>query len=289
MRKLVVVLIVILALVAARLAPSALAQETIRQAANTPSAPSDLLLPPRVERIATKATLLYWGMLEIEVLRIMGQTTDIAAYDGLGGKVRVLRYPLEPIPTKVTILDGRVAGVAVDIAVTDVRALPAYGRSVWIGMSRIAVLRIMGAPGEDRFYDKFGLRLEQMIFERHGHPDLSVFLIGERVAKKQIGRELPQDVFGVSLPLATNGPDRETDAQGAKHKANIGIGVRDVEAMFGAPRMSVPYSFKGRPAEYRIHETEPGGSFACFTFVDGVLVEFVDGGRLPLDLILNGG
>jgi hypothetical protein len=289
MRKLVVFLIVILAFVAARLVPSALAQETIRQAANTPSGPSDLLLPPRVASIATKATLLHWGMLEIEVLQIMGPTADIAAQEGLGGKVRVLRYPLEPIPTKVTILDGRVSGVAVDIAFTDDRALPAYGRALWIGMSRLAVLRIMGAPGEDRSYAQFGLRLEQMIFERQGHPDLSVFLIGERVAKKQVGRELPQDVLSVSLPLAPDGPDRETDAQGAKHKVNIGIGVRDVEAMFGAPRMSVPYSFKGQPAEYRIHETEPVGSFACFTFVDGVLVEFLDGGRVPLDLILNGG
>jgi hypothetical protein len=282
MRKLILVAIMIMTLTGARLIPSALAQRAS-------IAQSDPLLPPRVESIATKATLLHWGMPENEVLQIMRATADIATHEGLGGKVRVLRYPLEPIPTKITILDGRVSGVALDIAVTDERALPAYGRSVWIGMRRIAVLRIMGAPREDRSYDKFGLKLEQMIFERQGQPDLSVFLIGKRVAKKQVGRELPPDIFSVSLPLAPNGSDREIDAQGGKDKIKIGIGVRDVEAMFGAPRMSVPYSFKGRPAEYRIHETEPAGSFACFTFVDGVLVEFVDGGRVPLDQILGGG
>ena len=65
--------------------------------------------------------------------------------------------------------------------------------------------------------------------------------------------------------------------------------VRDARALFGAPKLLVPYSFKGRPAEYGIYEIGKGGSFGCFTFIDDVLIEFADGGRLPLDQILSGG
>jgi hypothetical protein len=58
--------------------------------------------------------------------------------------------------------------------------------------------------------------------------------------------------------------------------------------MFGEPKMRVLYSVKGRPAEYRIHETASNGQFACFTFIDEILVGFADGGRLSFDQ-LNGG
>jgi hypothetical protein len=289
MRALVAVaMIAVTCLVDGKLGSPITVRQPIGQARNSQG---DQLMPPRVERVATRAALLYWGTPEAEVERIMGARGDLSTLEGYGGKVRVLRYPFEPIPTKVTILDGRVSAVALDIAVSDERSLPAYGRSVWVGMHRIAVLRIMGAPAEGRSHNKFGLKLEHMIFERPGEPDLSVLLIDEWVVKKKVGRDLPPDIFSFSLPLALNDSDRQIgeDARSAKEKIRVGMGTRDVEAMFGAPRMSVPYSFKGQPAEYRIHETEPGGSFACFTFVDDVLVEFVDGGRVPLDQILGGG
>src|SRR5215469_9841581 len=51
----------------------------------------------------------------------------------------------------------------------------------------------------------------------------------------------------------------------------------------------VDYTFKGRPANYRIYQTDEDGSFGSFTFVDGVLIEFAAGSEIPLSQILNGG
>jgi hypothetical protein len=287
--QIAVPLIAVTSLLGGQLVSSVSAEQPVGHASNSQG---DLLMPPRVGRVATKAALLYWGMPEAEVERVMGSSAELGTSESYGVKVRVLRYPLEPIPAKVTILDGRVSGVELDIAITDERALPGYSRSVWVGMHRIAVLRMLGTPAEDSSRDKFGLMLEHMIFQRPGEPDLSVFLIDQRVAKKRVGRELPPEIFNLLLPSALNESDRQIDAQDtrpAKDNVRVGIGLRDVESMFGPPRMSVLYSFKGRPSEYRIHENGPGGSFACFTFVDGVLVGFVDGGRVPLDQILGGG
>lgn len=288
MRALVAVpLVAVMCLVVGKL--GSLAQPSIGHVMNSEG---DQLMPPRVERVATRAALLHWGMSEAEVERIMGPPAELRIYKSDGVRVRVLRYPLEPIPVKVTILDGGVSGVELDIAVTDERVLPSYSRSAWVGMHRTAVLRMLGAPAEDRSHSKFGFMLEHMIFERPGQPDLSIFLIDERVVKKKVGRDLPSDIFSFLLPLALNDSNRQIgqDARSPREKMRVGISTQDVDSMFGSPRMAVPYSFKGRPAEYRIHETGRGGSFTCFTFVDGVLVRFVDGGRVPpLDQILGGG
>jgi hypothetical protein len=45
---------------------------------------------------------------------------------------------------------------------------------------------------------------------------------------------------------------------------------------------------KGRLAEYAIYETGPGKSFGRFTFIDGIPIEFADGGKTPLSRVLDG-
>jgi hypothetical protein len=122
-----------------------------------------------------------------------------------------------------------------------------------------------------------------MIFERPGQPDVSIFLIGQRVVAKKVGRGLPTDIFGIALPL-------ETDAQGVepiRKRLSVGMRVHDLQALFGAPKLSVPYNFKGFRAEYAV--SGRGGSFGRFTFIDGVLCEFADGGRTLLREILGSG
>ena len=255
-------------------------------------APGDQLLPPRVEHIATKATLLYLGMPEDEVARTMGAPTADVGSDSDGVAVRVLRYTPEPIPIKVTLSDGKISAVALDIVGIDNSTSPAYGRPIWSGMHRTEVIRIMGAPVEDRLREGYGLKLEHMIFERPGLPDLSVFLTDERVVTKLAGRALPPDILSMSLPLAQNDAEGPTDSrsnQDGRRQVRAGMAKRDVQAMFGEPKMRVLYSVKGRPAEYRIHETASGtGRFACFTFIDDVLVGFADGGRFSLDQLSGG-
>jgi hypothetical protein len=112
------------------------------------------------------------------------------------------------------------------------------------------------------------------------------------VVTKRVGRSLPPDLFVLALPLPADPKDAETDAYGDacdNRQIQIGITARDVRALFGEPKLSVPSSFKGRPVEYALFETSPDGAFTRFTFIDSTLVEFDHGGRTPLGSILHGG
>jgi hypothetical protein len=181
--------------------------------------------------------------------------------------------------------------VTVDVAGIDNPALPDFSRAVWLGMGRTAVLQRLGAPAEDHVRDGYGMTVEQMIFERPGASDVSIFLIDARVVSKKIGRSFPADILGFALPLAPDPADNEIDdVADWKKERPIAVGMQDDELrmLLGAPKLRVGYSFKGRPAEYAIYETSPGKSFGRFNFIDGVLTEFADGGKTSLDRILDG-
>src|SRR5262249_41419616 len=178
----------------------------------------------------------------------------VETYDGDDGSVRVVSYSHEPIATKVTISDGKVSRVALDIADVDERAIPAYTGPTWPGMHRAAVLRMLGTPVEDRLHDGFGMTIEHMIFERPGQPDASIFLIGHRVVTKRVGRSLPPNLFVLALPLPADPKDAETDARDNR-QTQIGMAARDVRALFGEPKLSLSSNFKGRPVEYALFQT----------------------------------
>ena len=40
------------------------------------------------------------------------------------------------------------------------------------------MLRILGVPAADQLYDRFDMKLEHMVFEHLGQPDVSIFFIG---------------------------------------------------------------------------------------------------------------
>jgi len=288
-RHVYLLLLAMTSMLAANLVSPATAQES--PSVEVETSRHDILLPPRVDRVGVRASLLYWGMPGADVERVMGAPTELQAYDGPDGSVRVLNYPTEPIPATVSIFDGRVSGVRLDIARIDERGLPAYSRAVWLGMDRTTVLRILGVPAADQLHDRFDMKSEHMVFERPGHPDLSIFFIGDRVVNKKVGRDLPSGILGFALPVPHKATNEETDAlRAARSKRQIAIGmtIDEIQGLFGPPKHLVDYTFKGRPANYRIYQTDEDGSFGSFTFVDEILVEFAGGGRTPLSQVLDG-
>lgn len=253
--------------------------------------PGKALLPPRVDHLGVRATLLHWGMSAADVERIMGAPVQADSFVREDGKLRVLRYPAEPIAAVVTITDDRLSGVALDIAGIDDRTLPNFSRAAWLGMSRSVVLQMLGAPVEDRLRDGYGMTVEQMIFERPCEPDVSIFLVDGRVVTKQVGRSFPADILSFALPLAPDQGDdgiRDVADRPKERGVQVGMTASELQALFGAPKLHVDYKFKGRPAAYAIYETSPGKSFGRFTFIDGVLTEFADGGKTPLSQVLDG-
>ena len=268
---------------------AALAQKWIPGEEEPPQ--REALLPPRTDHLGVHATLLRWGMSTREVERIMGAPQQVSSYGSEGSNVRVLKYPAEPIGTTVTISDDRMSGVTLDIAGIDDPALPNFSRAAVLGMSHTGVVRMLGTPADDRFRGAYGMTVEQMIFERAGGPDVSVFLVNGRVATKKIGRSFPADILSFALPLLPEPADNEIDdiaGQPQQQSVQVGMTASRLPTLFGAPKLQVAYTFKGRPAEYAIYETSPGKSFGRFTSIDGVLTEFADGGHTPLSQVLDG-
>jgi hypothetical protein len=242
----------------------------------------DPLLPPRVDHIGIRATLVHSGMSAVGVERIMGKPTQVDVADDEDRSVRVLKFPTEPIATTITITEGKLSGVALDVAGIDDPELPNFSHAAWLGMSRTAVLQMLGTPAEDHLQDGYGMTVEQMIFERPCLPDVSVFLIDGHVAAKKVGRSFPADILSFALPLAPDPTDDEIDDLPDWTKERpiaVGIKASELQALFGTPKLHVDYRFKGRPAEYAIYEMSPGQSFGRFTFIDGVLTEFAGGGK----------
>ena len=250
------------------------------------------LLPPRIDHVGLRATLLHSGMSVVDVERIMGKPAQVDVADDEDRSVSVLKFPAEPIATTVTITDGALSGVTLDVAGVDDPALPNFSRAAWLGMSRTAVLQMLGAPAEDQLRDGYGMTVEQMIFERPCLPDVSIFLVDGRVAAKKVGRPFPLDILGFALPLPPEPADNEVDdvADWSKERQPIAVGMKESElqAQLGSPKLQVGYTFKGRHAEQAIYETKPGKSFGRFTFIDAVLTEFADGGNTPLSQVLDG-
>jgi hypothetical protein len=101
----------------------------------------------------------------------------------------------------------------------------------------------------------------------------------------------PSDILGFVLPLAPDRADEKSDDIAGRSKIQlIAVGMKESElrAQFGAPKLQVPYTFKGHAAEHAIYETNPGKSFGRFTLIEGVLVDFADGGNASLDQVLDG-
>jgi hypothetical protein len=243
-----------------------------------------------IAHVAARATLLHWGMSQADIAGVMGAPSQVGVADD-EGTVRVLRYSAEPIATTVTITDGKLSGVTLDVAGVDDPALPNFARAAWLGMNRATVLRILGMPAENRFRDCDTMNVEQMIFERPGGPDVSIFLIDGRVAAKKVGRSFPADILGFALPFAPDAADAKGDeAAEQSHKQLVAVGMKESElrAQFGAPELQLYYSFRGHAPEHAIYEMSPGKSFGRFTLIDGVVIEFADGGNTPLNEILDG-
>ena len=234
---------------------------------------------PGVDFVNIHASRVHLGMAAADVTRIMGQAAGTKTYLVADVEVRVLDYPAEPIATTVTLSNGKVSSVSLDIAGIDDRALPPFSRKASLGMQRDSVLKFLGAPSEDRHYTFSGIQVDQLVFARPGESDVSVFFVDARVVTKKVGRALPPDILRIVLPSS---PDA------AREEPMVGMTTRDVKALCGAEKFSVHGGYKDQPAEYAVYENRGGGSFTSFTFIGDVLTELSDLGGLPADDVFQG-
>src|SRR5262249_53710283 len=196
--------------------------------------------------------------------------SDVDVYTSRDVNVRVLDFSDELIPTKVTIVNETVSGVALDVARIDDRSLPSFSQAAWLGMSRAAVSKVLGTAKGELRHHFFNVALDQLIFERRGQPEVSVYLMDDRVVAKKAGRTVPDDILRVVLPSLRD----ETAEEENEQFVRIGMTAGQVRALYGAPKVLVNSTFKGQPVEHAVFETRAGKSFGRFTFIGGVLTEF---------------
>ena len=239
-------------------------------------------MPPKVDFSATPASQLYLGMTAQEVSRILGEPLRETVVVAEGTSVRRLEFS-GAIPAKVILTDGEVSHVTLDAFQVDKGDVPAFGRKAWPGMSESVVRRVLGAPTSILHQTLFGINVDQWVFSRDNEPTISIFFREDRVVAKTIGRDVPSDLFRINLPSPP-----QAESERPIPTPRVGMTASEVAAFYGAEEFRIDYVFNGQSASRVVFETRGKDAFASFTFVDGVVTEFEDLGRLPDDASFQG-
>jgi hypothetical protein len=237
---------------------------------------------PHVAFLATPANGLYPGMTAQEVTRVMGEAAKEKRFvvDG----IESLRLEFSgAIPTEVTLSDGKVASVAIDVFRTDKGELPAFSHKAWPGMASSAVRRMLGEPAEVLHHTFDSIDVDQWVYSHAGETCVSVFFRADRVVVRAVGREVPADLFVVDLPSPP-----EAKSEGPMPAPHLGMTASDMQEIYGEAKFRADYVFNGQPASRVVFETGAKGTFAGITFVDGVVTEFENLGRMSDEASFQG-
>jgi hypothetical protein len=151
------------------------------------------------------------------------------------------------------------------------------------GFASSAVRRALGEPAAVFRHTFYGISVDQWIYSRAGEGEASVFFRDERVIGKTVGRDVPAALFQVSLPLPP-----QSESEGPPRRPRVGMTAHDVRDLAGAPRFRVDYVRNGQPASREVYETRRHETVVAFTFVDGVMTEFENLGRMADDASFQG-
>jgi hypothetical protein len=239
-------------------------------------------LPPQVNFVATPASQLQLGMTADDVVRIVGKAarqTDVIVG---ATQIRKLVFT-SAIPSQVVLKDGKVSHVKLDAFRIQKDALPAFIQRAWPGLASSAVRRVLGEPSAVLHHKFFGIEVDQWIYSRAADIDVSVFFRDDRVIAKAASRDLRTDLFRVDLPSP---PDAEGESPMLAPR--LGTTRGEIEELYGAPFYRIDYVFNGQPASQVVYKVNEKGTFVGLTFVDGVVTELEDLGRMPEDPAFQG-
>ena len=246
---------------------------------------SEVPLPPHVSFVTTPASQLYLGMTADDVIGVMGQAASETNVTIGTTQIRKLNF-MGAIPGQVTLSDGKVMHVMLDVFRMEKDALTSPIRQAWLGFASSAVRRALGEPAAVFRHSFFGIEIDQWIYSRADHRDASVFFRDDRVIAMTVGRDVPAALFQVALPSPpqgeSEGPIREL------REPRVGMPAHDVREFNNAPRFRVDYVRNGQPASREVYESRSNETFVAFTFVDGVMTEFENLGWMPDDASFQG-
>jgi hypothetical protein len=226
-----------------------------------------------IERVTIKASQLYQGMTQAEVEKIMGKPTDIKTFPNPDFKLEILNYLREPIITKVSLIDGRMTGLTTQAKiVTDKSNIPPFARAVEIGMSRKALVKLLGKPFRSELSEVSSIAFERLTFRTKDNQQQATILMKdgfvEAVNKKF---EYSPQILSVVLPKEPSMPQNTSEAQ----RIRIGMNPDQVASVFGKPSQvqASPLLDEQQVTDW-VYSSLKTNASTRFTFTNGVLTRF---------------
>jgi hypothetical protein len=216
-----------------------------------------------------------------EVIRVMGEAARETDATIGATQIRKLEF-IDAIPGQVILSNGKVSHVMLDAFRMEKDALPSSVRQAWAGFASSAVRRALGEPAAVFHHAFFGIGVDQWIYASAAD-DVSVFFRDDRVIAKAVGRLVPADLFQVGLPSPP-----QAESEDPMQEPRVGMTAHEVRDLVGALSFRVDYVLNGQSASREVYEGRGNGTFVAFTFVDGVMTEFEDLGRMPDDASFQG-
>ncbi len=226
-----------------------------------------------MERVAIKASQLYQGMKQAEVEKIMGKPTDIKTFPNPDFKLEILSYLREPIITRVSLIDGRMTGLTTQAKiVTDNSNIPPFARAVEIGMSRKALVKMLGKPFRSELSQVSSIAFERLTFRTKDNQQQATIMVKdgfvEAVNKKF---EYAPQILSVVLPKEPSMPQSASEAE----RVRIGMNPDQVVSVFGKPSQvqASPLLDEQQVTDW-VYSSLKTNASTRFTFTNGVLTRF---------------
>ncbi|BBD66444.1 outer membrane protein assembly factor BamE [Nostoc commune NIES-4072] len=243
---------------------------TESQGDNKPSFLPKILSDIKIKRQPLKSSLLYEGMTQAEVEKVMGKPTDIKVFSNSDLHIQILNYRQEPVITKVSIIDGYLSGIACEVKTITTNDVPAFAQGIKIGMSRQEVLKLMGEPLSEQRNDISIYKLERLTYAKDGQLPVNIILTDGRVEAMNVGLETPVKILGVILPAEPAMPKSGSVSQ----RIRVGMNPQQVISIYGQPTFLQPSVFKQQKVVDFVYATLNTDASTRFTFIDDVLTRF---------------
>ncbi|QSJ19307.1 hypothetical protein JYQ62_11645 [Nostoc sp. UHCC 0702] len=243
---------------------------TESQGDNKPSFLPKIHSDIKIERQLLKSSLLYEGMTQAEVEKVMGKPTDIKEFSNSDMHIQILNYRQEPVITKVSMIDGYLSGVACEVKSITTNNIPPFAQGIKIGMSRQDVVKLMGEPFSEQRNDISIYKLERLAYLKEGQLPVNIILTDGRVEGMNVGLETPVKILRIILPAEPAMPKSGPVYQ----RIRIGMNPQQVISLYGQPTFVQPSVFKQQKVVDFVYATLNTDASTRFTFIDDVLTRF---------------
>jgi outer membrane protein assembly factor BamE (lipoprotein component of BamABCDE complex) len=226
-----------------------------------------------IERVEIKASQLYQGMTLAEIEKIMGKPTDIKTFPNPDFKLEILSYLREPIITKVSLIDGRMTGLTAQAKiVTDNSNVPPFARAVEVGMSRKALVKLLGKPFRSEPSQVSSITFERLTFRTKDSQQQATIMVKDGFVETVNRKfEYSPKILSVVLPKEPSMPQNTSEAE----RIRVGMNPDQVVSVFGKPSevQASPLLDEQQVTDW-IYSSLKTNASTRFTFTNGVLTRF---------------